>query len=132
MKTTLTRDTTWDILAEVTKSITFKSEFRFEFLPDEGTFSIYHKAPNSIIPGEMRYTNHSFIVPTATYNAANWARWVYDRCGDVDTHERNEFFRVSGERIFAPHHGNGEDPYFTWNVDHLSTEEHIGKSPGDD
>jgi hypothetical protein len=77
--------------------------------------------------------NHYFAVPPATYNEASWMRWLFDRLGDVDTHERMEDFafkrfceppdelvawQAEGgelhemyERPFAPQHGPGNDPY---------------------
>jgi len=68
--------------------------------------------------------NHYFPVPPATYNEASWTRWLFDRLGDVDTHERMEDFAFDpahGEvytstsdglaRPYAPNHGPGHDPY---------------------
>jgi hypothetical protein len=61
---------------------------------------------------EERYqvitVNHYFPVPAATYNLESWRRWLLDRLGDVDTHERMEDFAFVAERywITAP----GEDP----------------------
>jgi len=58
----------------------------------------------------MRVT-HYFPVPAATYDRRSWQRWLFDRLGDVDTHERMEDFVVAGERPYAPSHGPGNDPY---------------------
>jgi hypothetical protein len=75
--------------------------------------------------------NHYFAVPPATYNRASWQRWLLDRLGDVDTHERMEDFalwpahedgtpfdktpRLGFEpkpiRPYSPNHGPGQDPY---------------------
>lgn len=69
--------------------------------------------------------NHYFAVPPATYNEQSWTRWLFDRLGDVDTHERMEDFAIvvdhtigpDGEadvhldRPYAPNHGPGWDPY---------------------
>jgi hypothetical protein len=54
---------------------------------------------------------HYFAVPAATYNRQSWQRWLFDRLGDVDTHERMEDFVVDGDRPYAPNHGPGHDPY---------------------
>lgn len=54
---------------------------------------------------------HYFPVPAATYDRRSWQRWLFDRLGDVDTHERMEDFVVDGERPYAPSHGPGNDPY---------------------
>lgn len=77
--------------------------------------------------------NHYFPVPAATYNEQSWTRWLFDRLGDVDTHERMEDFAIvvdhtigpDGEADFhldrplAPNHGPGWDPYL---VTFVSTE----------
>lgn len=62
--------------------------------------------------------NHYFAVPPATYDHRSWQRWLFDRLGDVDTHERMEDFAISDSpgsehvtRPFAPQHGPGNDPY---------------------
>lgn len=64
--------------------------------------------------------NHFFIVPAAGYNRNSWRNWMMERMKDIEIHEMCEFIRVNGERVFAPHHGEGEDPYIVW---HLGTEE---------
>lgn len=72
---------------------------------------------------------HAFLVPPASYNRNTWVAWIFDRIRDVETHEAGEFFRVDGVREFAPHHGNGEDPYRVWHVSDWAT---AAKSSGDD
>jgi hypothetical protein len=72
---------------------------------------------------------HEFLVPPATYNRDTWAAWVFDRLRSVHDHEAGEAFRVNGVREFAPHHGNGEDPYRVWHVSDWATAD---KSSGDD
>jgi hypothetical protein len=69
--------------------------------------------------------NHYFAVPPATYNLASWQRWLFDRLGDVDTHERMEDFAIEDSpgsehavRPYAPIHQPGYDPY---TVHELST-----------
>lgn len=71
----------------------------------------YH--PERILP-----VNHYFAVPPATYDYRSWQRWLFDRLGDVDTHERMEDFAVCDSpgsehvtRPYAPQHGPGNDPY---------------------
>jgi hypothetical protein len=60
--------------------------------------------------------NHYFPVPPAAYVLPSWQRWLFDRLGDVDTHERMEDFVLRGlggkpRRPYAPNHGPGHDPY---------------------
>jgi hypothetical protein len=70
----------------------------------------------------MITVDHYFAVPPATYNEQSWRRWLFDRLGDVDTHERMEDFTLAtpardpgkGDEItrpYAPNHGPGQDPY---------------------
>lgn len=75
-----------------------------------------------------RHTRHEFIVPAATYNRSAWAAWVRGCVGLVDNHESDEAFVVNGERIFAPRHGPGFNPY-----DHViydATDEQRRTAPG--
>jgi len=93
------------------------------------TLIVQRVGPNSYDHDELMAVNHYFAVPPATYNRASWVRWLFDRLGDVDTHERMEDFAfeheeqdgISGlltmpprkvtERPYAPNHGPGWDPY---------------------
>lgn len=84
---------------------------------------------NSMDPTKRIRVRHEFLVPPASYNRDTWAVWINDRVGDVEMHERNEFSRFNGVREFAPHHGNGENPYITWHVSDYAT---ANKSSGDD
>jgi hypothetical protein len=81
----------------------------------------------------LRPIDHYFAVPPATFNSQSWMKWLFDRLGDVDTHERMEDFtfadpavcdhdrlvpsrpcRACQERLtrpLAPVHGPGWDPY---------------------
>lgn len=54
---------------------------------------------------------HLFPVPAASFNARSWRHWLFERLGDVDTHERAEFFQVDGELPFAPLHAPGNNPH---------------------
>src|SRR5262249_11022733 len=61
---------------------------------------------------ERPYTvTHNLAVPIESHDEASWTRWVFDRIGDVEMHERMEAFQVGGVRPFAPGHGGGHDPY---------------------
>jgi hypothetical protein len=84
---------------------------------------------NSLKPGESIRVRHGFLIPPASYNRDSWAAWIFDRYRDVETHEAAEFFRIDGLREFAPHHGNGEDPYRVWHTSDYATAK---KKSGDD
>lgn len=66
--------------------------------------------------GDPIRVGHLFVVPAASYNRDSWQRWLLDRFLDVEQHEACEFFRIGGERVFAPHHSEGEDPYIIWQI----------------
>lgn len=61
--------------------------------------------------GEHCRVNHLMIVPAASFNRISWTKWLHDQLLLVETHECGEFFRIGGKRVFAPHHGPGNDPY---------------------
>jgi hypothetical protein len=62
-----------------------------------------HNKPRSVV--------HYFPVPPATYNYDGWKRWLFDAIVKIETHEACEFFTLNGEKVFAPNHGPGADPY---------------------
>lgn len=76
---------------------------------------------NSLNFDERIGVRHPFLVPPASWNHDNWLAWVFERHLDVLRHEGGEFFRYKGERVFAPHHADGEDPYRTWFVSDYAT-----------
>ncbi len=86
------------------------------------TLVVQRCGPDSYNPDQILRVNHFFIVPAAAYDMRSWRRWLFDRLGDVDTHERMEDFKfvIPGdgaqtpdfvERPYAPHHQPGADPY---------------------
>lgn len=129
---------TWDILEEALKSIEYKRDqhpinLRFELKRDDASnyavLYIYTYNVNTYKPDEMRFTRHEFVIPVCTYNKSAWVRWVFDRIVSIEVHETCEWFFVDGERIYAPHHGNGWDPYSFW-PGHDYNEKF--KAPGED
>lgn len=90
------------------------------------TLVVRRCGPDAYHPDKAIAVNHYFPVPPATYNEASWMRWLFDRLGDVDLHERMEDFAFAAEltidgpeggtrevltRPLAPNHGPGHDPY---------------------
>lgn len=93
------------------------------------TLIVQRSGPNSYNYDQLMVVNHYFAVPPATYNQASWMRWLFDRLGSVDDHERMEDFviieasepRSASElkhgadghetRPYAPVHAPGWDPY---------------------
>ena len=93
------------------------------------TLVVQRCGTNTYNPLQPMAVNHYFPVPPATYTEPSWRRWLFDRLGDVDTHERMEDFAFAApgdtgprdwERPFKPNHGPGEDPY---RVTELTTDE---------
>jgi hypothetical protein len=89
------------------------------------TLVVTRCGPDSYHPEREIAVNHYFAVPPATYEAS-WTRWLFDRLGQVDDHERMEDFTLVAtehsirdgqsipqelERPYAPNHGPGWDPY---------------------
>lgn len=58
------------------------------------TLVVTRCGPDSYDPDQIIAVNHYFAVPAATYNEESWRRWLFDRLGDVDTHERMEDFKL--------------------------------------
>lgn len=78
----------------------------------EGLTLIVHIVePDAYDHSKPRGTLHYFPVPPAAYDQRSWRRWLFDRLGDIDTHERMEQFTVDGDKPYAPSHGPGNDPY---------------------
>lgn len=83
------------------------------------TLHIISCTPDSYRPESLIRVNHSFLVPMASYNERTWKAWIRDCYEKVWRHEIGEFLMFDGVREFAPHHGNGEDPYRVWHVGDL-------------
>jgi hypothetical protein len=75
------------------------------------TLIVTRQGPDTYHPEQTIRVAHYFPVPAATYDRRSWQRWLFDRLGDVDTHERMEDFVIAGTRPYAPSHGPGNDPY---------------------
>lgn len=112
-------DQTWDTLEACLANLSYTDGSRFSLeRNDESNWAclvILVHAPNSYREDRAdRFTRHEFLVPQATYDYENWRRWVFDRVCSIAHHEVCEWFKDADERVFAPHHGNGEDPYVVW------------------
>jgi hypothetical protein len=75
------------------------------------TLIVQRRGPDTYQPDQVITVNHYFPVPAATYDEQSWQRWLFDRLGDVDTHERAEDFVIDGIRPYAPVHKPGANPY---------------------
>lgn len=132
------REQTWDILEGLLDEIEYRREEppdfrRFRLARDDehnyAILSIFTYNINTYKQDEKRHTRHEFLVPVATYNRDTWIRWVFDNIVAIETHETAEWFFVNDERIYAPHHGNGEDPYKQWYASYSAKKL---KAPGED
>ena len=121
-------------LRELVKRLTYKPDWMIYLGTDNEddrwlTLHIVSETPDSYNTKRTVRVNHSFLVPMATYNEVNWIAWIFDRIQQVEAHEAGEYFMVDQIRVFAPHHGNGEDPYRTWFVgDYADTRVRAGES----
>jgi len=123
-------------LVELVKQVTYKPNWKIYVayeVADDGAggwhLFIISSTDDSLNPSWAIRVRHGFLIPPASYNRDTWASWVFDRIRDVETHEAAEFFRINNVREFAPHHGNGENPYIVWHVGDYAT---ANKSSGDD
>ncbi len=119
-------------LVDLVAALRFRAGWTFDLSDlDRGqgsrglTLSINITVPDAYHPERARSVVHYFPVPPAAYDSRSWRRWLFDRIGDVDTHERCECFEIDGVRPFAPSHGPGSDPYL---VRELGTDEDVRTS----
>jgi len=75
------------------------------------TLTITVETTDAYHPGVPYTVTHHFWVPPESYDEHAWSRWLFDRIGAVELHERMEAFTVGGVRPFPPGHGGGRDPY---------------------
>jgi hypothetical protein len=115
-------------LSDLIDSIIYKPGWSFSLrnkIEEDGSggliFQVVSFTDDSMDPAEKIMVRHNFLVPSASYNQRTWIAWLRNRIADVENHELNEFFKIDGERVFAPHHSNGEDPYLTWFVSDWET-----------
>lgn len=110
-----------DILGRMVDAIEYRQGWSFKLLTmDRGqgsyglTLYVVGTYPDTYNPEQMIHVAHLFPVPPAAYNERSWTRWLFDRLRDIETHESAEFFKLAGERPYAPHHGPGNDPYIVF------------------
>jgi hypothetical protein len=95
-------------LADIVENLVYKPDWQLCIEDRHGTlylgvitttYDAYHPER-----GLTYHTHHRFLIPPDPGQAGNWRRWVFDRLGDVDDHERMESFVLYGERPYAPDH----------------------------
>lgn len=122
-------------LRELIDSISYKPGWLFSLgafvedgEPRGWAFYVVSDTPDSYDHGRRIRVRHEFLVPPASWKRDVWAAWIRDRLADVEAHELGEFLMFDGYREFAPHHGNGEDPYRVWHVgDHAAARKRAGQ-----
>lgn len=104
---------TLDVLTDVVAKVRCKPSWSFRLVDEGGDLRlvITVTGPDAADASRDITVRHFFPVPSASYNERTWRRWIFERCRGVENHELGEWFRVDGERPFAPLHGPGEDPY---------------------
>lgn len=119
-----------DELFELVNELQYKPGWTFKLIEDFDrgqdsvglTLVIKVVGPDSYNPDQLLGVNHYMIVPPAAYNRKSWSRWLLNQCLDVEIHEACEFFMVGGQRVYAPLHGPGNNPYV---IRELSTQEEV-------
>jgi hypothetical protein len=84
------------------------------------TLCILVTPPDSYNPDVRIRVMHYMPVPPAAYNERSWQRWLFTQILLVEQHEAAEFFKIGGQRPYAPLHGEGNDPYL---IAELATDE---------
>lgn len=127
-------------LAELVAALRYRDGYRFSLTRDDYdrgqgskglTLIINITGKNSYPPHGIVSVDHLFPVPPAAYDRRSWQRWLFDRIGDVDLHERCEWFTLTtpggslSHKPYAPSHGPGSDPYL---VREVGTEEDVRTS----
>jgi len=107
-----------DILDSLVSRLKYRSGWKFGLRDvDRGqgswglTFEVIGQYPDTYHPQNTIRVSHYFPVPPAAYDERSWRRWLFERLLEVERHEAAEFFKIDGERPYAPHHGPGNDPY---------------------
>ena len=111
------------VLGELVDKLTYRPGWKVSLVDmDRGqgsrglTLDIITRGYNSYHPenGQYYQVHHYMIVPSASYDRESWANWLLEQFFLVERHEACEFFEIDGEKIFAPHHAPGADPYIVW------------------
>lgn len=126
---------THSILRALVSIVTCKPGWNFRLVEEDGSTRLVITAtgPDASDPDCDISVSHYFPVPVATYNEKTWRRWIFECCRGVENHELGEWFRIYGERPFAPLHGPGEDPYlvheFRDDIDRRTRQDGIVRKP---
>jgi hypothetical protein len=108
-----------EVLESLVRLLSYRDGWSFRLVTglDRGqgsqglTLVINVSGPNSYPPHNVTSVNHYMIVPAAAYDGRSWRRWLFDQIGLVERHERMEWFEIDGQKMYAPSHGPGNDPY---------------------
>jgi hypothetical protein len=108
---------TFELLRRLVSEVQCKPGWSFSLLDEDGALRLVITVPGfDALRPHYRFTvQHYHPVPTTTFNAKSWRRWIFDQCMRTETHEVSEWLRFgegdSEIRPFLPTHGPGEDPY---------------------
>lgn len=110
-----TMTNTFDILERVIDETKCKPGWFFWLADEDGAkrLVITIKGVNNYDQTQPYTVSHYHPVPTTTYNAKSWRRWIFEQCIRTMNHEIGESLRFGPDEVrpFAPMHGPGEDPY---------------------
>lgn len=108
-----------EVLESLVSMLSYRDGWSFRLVTDldrgQGsrglTLVINVTGPNSYPPHNVMSVNHYMVVPAAAFDGRSWRRWLFDQIGLVERHERMEWFEIDGQKMYAPSHGPGNDPY---------------------
>lgn len=97
-------------LAALIGELTYREGWEFHLYDDydrgQGsrglTLIITVTTPNSYQLDQTIRVAHLFPIPPAAYDTRSWRRWLFERIGDVETHERCEFFLLRDDSTYDP------------------------------
>lgn len=106
---------TFDLLESIVDETKCKPGWSFFLTDDDGAkqLIIQIAGTNNYDHSKPFIVNHVHPVPTTTFNAKSWRRWIFEQCIRTMNHELGESLRFGPDELrpFAPMHGPGEDPY---------------------
>lgn len=104
-------------LADLVDSLDYKPGWKFYLLgssrPDgvQGLHLFIVAELPDAVNGGMTKIAFPFSVPAVVRSREGWRDWLWECIADADRHERGEWFRIDGERPYAPKHIPEADGY---------------------
>lgn len=111
-------------LADIVAQVEYKPTWSFELVEGERNDNVSgltllitertldaHKYKRGKGNGKGIDITYPFSVPAVIHSREGWIYWLWECIADAEAHERGEWFKVDGERPFAPRHVPEADGY---------------------